>query len=99
MRVLFACVLGASTSMIAKRVETAAQGRGLDMEIMVRAAHELSTVDLGSYDAVVLGPQVSYLRGPLQQQIGQAKSVLVIPPQKYGLGDGQQILDLILQGS
>lgn len=99
MRVLFACVLGASTSMIAKRVETAAKSRGLDMEIMVRAAHELATVDLSSYDRVVLGPQVSYLRGPLQKQIGEEKPVLVIPPQKYGLGDGQQILELILQGS
>lgn len=97
MRVLFACALGASTSMIARRVEDAARNRGVDLSILVRAAHELSTEDLSAYDKLVLGPQVSYLRGPLQKQIGEDKAIVVIPPREYGLGDGQRILDLILQ--
>lgn len=90
------CCAGMSTSMLVKKIEDCAKSKGIDLEIDAYSETELSKHT--DVDAVLLGPQISYM-------IDKANSIYnpyqipveVINTVDYGMMNGASVLETILK--
>lgn len=90
-KVLLACNMGMSTSMLIKKMLAAAEGLG------VKATVEAQTVDrivdvYQDFDVVLIGPQVSYKLNQVKEETEGKIPVGVIDMSAYGLMDGKKVL-------
>lgn len=94
------CAGGASTSILAEKMRQAAQKRGLEVEVTFGGVHNLEMMkpeELQKADVALLGPQVGYSKGLVEQKCADAGVPLdVIPMRAYGMCDGDAVLDLAL---
>lgn len=94
MKVLLLCAGGMSTSMVMKKLRTYAQQNGIE-DFSVDATAVSSFYDVAQdYDVVLLGPQVSYKRDELAEQV-PGKPVGVIAPQDYAIANCEHIFKQI----
>jgi PTS system cellobiose-specific IIB component len=95
MKIILACAVGMSTSMLVERMKKAAVVLGMSIDI---AAHPVS--ELGSHSegcsAILLGPQVSYMKDKVAAAY-PAIYVNVINMQDYGMMNGEKVLKDVLQ--
>ena len=59
MRIVLCCAAGMSTSMLVNKMQSAAQGRGLTIDIKAVPVAEFERI-LPDADVVLLGPQVKF---------------------------------------
>ncbi|MBM7616569.1 PTS system cellobiose-specific IIB component [Weissella uvarum] len=93
--IMLACAAGTSTSLMVQKIQEAAKAAGKDYEIFAKSTADLEQ-QLNSDkvpDAVLLGPQVSYLKDDIKKKT-DAKGIPmdVMPMMDYGMMNGENIL-------
>ena len=83
-KVLLICAGGMSTGILMRKME---QGISLKIEAVGMSAYE----DVyKNYDVILLGPQVSYKKGEIEQNT--QKPIAVIPAYDYAIGNVANIM-------
>ena len=99
MNILLVCTGGMSTSLIASRLEEAAEDRGLDITAEAFPSDNLADI-IADYDVVLLGPQVKYKQEELAAVADEHGIPLeVIDGEAYGMMEEDKILDQALEMS
>lgn len=91
MKILLVCGAGMSTSILMNKMKKHAEDNGIELEIAatsVESAPEMSD----EYDVILMGPQVSYRKGAVEESTG--KPVAVIPPADYGMANCPNVFKL-----
>lgn len=94
-KILLVCSAGMSTSIVVKKMEAAAQAKGIEAKIWA-VGDALAKDNIGEADIVMLGPQVKFLLGKMQTLAGD-KPVSVIDMRDYGMMNGEAILNKALE--
>jgi len=101
MRIMLACALGMSTSILVKKMEDAAKQQGKNYKIWA-VDQSLIEQELGNFDVLLLGPQVMHILKKVKRIVGDAAPVAVIKPVDYGKGDGAAVIkfaeELVAEG-
>lgn len=92
MKLLLICAGGMSTSILMKKLKTAAEQKGTELEVSAIGAGEFDPK--GGYDVILLGPQVSYLQDSITSK-AEGIPVGVIAMQDYGLARTDNIFKQI----
>ena len=96
-KIMLCCSAGMSTSLLVKKMLQSAQDRGIEAEIKAFGANEFKT-QVANFDVVLLGPQIKYMQGDLQQVAEQYQvKVEPIDMMDYGLQKGDKVLDFALE--
>ncbi len=91
LRIMLACALGMSTSILVQRMQDAAREQGKDYTIWAADQSSIES-ELGNFDVVLLGPQVRHILRKVRKTVGDAAPVDVIEPRAYGRGDGAKVI-------
>lgn len=94
MKITLACAGGMSTTMLVKRMEKAAQEKGIELEIGAYPVSQLESVAQGS-DIILLGPQVAYQEDDVRKNFSPIP-VMVINMMDYGMMNGEKVLTEVL---
>ncbi|WP_042221683.1 PTS sugar transporter subunit IIB [Oceanobacillus manasiensis] len=92
--ILLVCAAGMSTSMLVNKMEEAAKGSEEEIKINATSGGDLEKY-VQDADVLLLGPQVSYLKGDYQKKYDSIP-VEVINSLDYGTMNGQKVLDWAL---
>lgn len=95
-RILLACNLGMSTSLLVTRMEKAAESKGIEVEIKAIPASKVEE-EINQWDIILLGPQVRYYQKELEQKSQGKTPIMVINMKDYGMMDGPKVLDAALE--
>ncbi len=89
-KILLVCSAGMSTSMLVKKMQMYAASKKLDYEIVAKGIAEAKP-ELNLYDAIMVGPQISYA---LEDIINMTNNVPVelIPTQVYAMAKGEEAM-------
>lgn len=94
--ILLCCSAGMSTSMLVKKMRTAAQEKGIESEIWA-----IPQTDLPAHkdkaDVILLGPQIRYALDEVKTEVGEGKPVDVIELVDYGTMNGKKVLEFALE--
>lgn len=91
MNILLACNAGMSTSLVVARMEEAAKAQGKDYKIWAVDQASVES-ELGNFDVLLLGPQISYMLRKMTKLVGEKAPVATIKPVDYGKCDGEAVL-------
>ncbi|MFI3212288.1 MAG: PTS sugar transporter subunit IIB [Eubacteriales bacterium] len=94
-KILLVCSAGMSTSIVVKKMEAAAQAKGIEAKIWA-VGDALAKDNVGEADIIMLGPQVKYLLEKMKGIAGD-KPVGVIDMRDYGMMNGEAILNKALE--
>lgn len=97
-RIMLVCSSGSSTSLLVKKMQEAAQKKGLtDVEIVATSQAEAKN-HYDDTDVLLLGPQVRYLYNELTKTLAGKKIALdVINSKNYGTMNGEAVLEQALK--
>lgn len=97
--IMLNCSAGMSTSLLVTKMQAAAKEQGIDAEIFACPASEADDkMAQQEIDCVLLGPQVSYMKGDFENKVkGKGKDGKDIPldvinMQDYGMMNGTNVL-------
>lgn len=90
--ILLVCSAGMSTSALVKRMQKAAEDKGVEANIWA-VGDAQSKEEAQKADIVLLGPQVRYLEKKMNERVNNSKPVMVIDMASYGKMDGAKVLD------
>lgn len=90
--ILLVCSAGMSTSALVKKMQKAAEDKGVEANIWA-VGDAQSTEESKKADIVLLGPQVRYLEKKMNERVNNSKPVMVIDMASYGRMDGAKVLD------
>ena len=95
-RIMLACAQGVSTSLLVTKMKKAAQEKGLEAEIW---AVDYSSVGdrIGTFDVLLLGPQISYALDEIKEAVNGAAPVALIRQLDYGRCNGAAVLEYALE--
>lgn len=91
MKIMLACNVGMSTSVMVKNMLNAAEEQGKAYEIWAVDSSEIVN-QVGKFDVLLLGPQVRHMLKKVKNIVGDVAPVDVITPIAYGRGDGAAVL-------
>ncbi|WP_255259563.1 PTS sugar transporter subunit IIB [Lentibacillus sp. CBA3610] len=96
MKVIILCSWGATSSQLAKKVEEAAENRGIDIDVYAGGTGEFKD-KASQYDVALLEPQVRHLRKEVTK-VGDQHNVPVelVDQRAFALMDGDKVLDQAL---
>lgn len=89
-RIMLACAGGMSTSLLAKKIQDYARGRGYNVKCWAIGIGSIPEAS-GSYDVLLLGPQVKHLLEELKGKADSDKPVEVIKSQDYGTMNSEAV--------
>ncbi len=92
--ILLVCSAGMSTSAVVKKMQKAAEEKGIEATIWA-VGEAQSKDEIPKSDIILLGPQVRFLEKKMKDRAG-GKPVMVIDMAAYGRLDGAKILDTAL---
>lgn len=95
-KILLACNLGMSTSLLVTRMEKAALSKKIEVDIKALPASKAEE-EIDNWDIILLGPQVRYYQKELEKKSQGKIPVLVIDMRDYGVMDGPKVLDVALK--
>ncbi|MEG0661616.1 MAG: PTS sugar transporter subunit IIB [Anaerorhabdus sp.] len=96
MRILLACAMGMSTSIITELMLQEAKRQGND-DIKIWAVDQgMVEEELGNFDVLLLAPQVQHTLKKMKRLVGDIP-VAILRPQDYGRCDGVAILKFAMQ--
>lgn len=90
LKVVLLCAGGASTGMLAKKMEEVAKTVNLDAKVDAYGVAQAASVGVDA-DVIMLGPQVGYQQKDVQAQVPD-KPVVVIDMLDYGRMNAKKIL-------
>ena len=89
-KILLACSSGMSTSLLVTKMEQHAKSIGEDAKIWA-VGQDKAKVEMADADVVLIGPQMSFLKGELQKEADKhGINVDVIDMMAYGMADGKK---------
>ncbi|WP_204519927.1 PTS sugar transporter subunit IIB [Actinomyces procaprae] len=91
LRIMLACALGMSTSILVQRMKDAAASQGKHYRIWAADQASIES-ELGNFDVVLLGPQVRHVLRKVRAVVGDSAPVEVIDARAYGRGDGATVI-------
>ncbi|MNP28847.1 Lichenan-specific phosphotransferase enzyme IIB component [compost metagenome] len=91
MKILLVCAGGVSTSILMKKMMNYASQNGIDLLVEAHAVQEFDDV-IGEFEAVLVGPQISYKLAELKGKT--SKPVAVIDSLDYALGNAEKVINL-----
>jgi len=91
MKIMLACALGMSTSILVEKMKEEAKKQGKDYKIWA-VDQSLIEEELGNFDVLLLGPQIQHTLRKVKKIVGDQARVAVINPVDYGRGDAASIL-------
>lgn len=89
-KILLCCSAGMSTSMVVKKMRTAAENKNIDVEINAVGSEEFDA-NITEYDCFLLGPQIKYKLEDFKARV-DGKPIAVINQMDYGMMKGEKIL-------
>lgn len=92
--ILLVCSAGMSTSMMVKKMQEAAEKKGIEANIWAVGDAESAT-NAPKADVIMLGPQVRFLQSKMKATAGD-KPVAVIDMAAYGMMNGEKVFDQAL---
>jgi PTS system cellobiose-specific IIB component len=92
MKILLICAGGASTSILMKKMEKYAEGKGIDLKISAKGIGEYQDY-YKEYDLILLGPQISYQKDNIKAVT--KLPLAVITPYDYAIGNAENIFKLV----
>lgn len=84
------CQNGASTAMLAKKIQQAAEKEGLEMEVTAYPESTIAKNIIGA-DIVLLAPQIRFKQKDIMEKYPQYK-YLVVDSFDYGMMHGDKVL-------
>ena len=91
-KILLCCSAGMSTSMLVRKMEQAAQARGIECEIEAMAVNAFNDA-IQEYDVCLLGQQVRFQLEERKKVADEhGKNIAAISPQDYGMMKGDEVL-------
>lgn len=93
--ILLVCSAGMSTSMLVKKMQEAAEKKGIEATIWAVGDAE-AQINSEKADVIMLGPQVRFLEKKMKDMVNNEKPVAVIDMQSYGTMNGAKVLDTAL---
>lgn len=93
--ILLVCSAGMSTSMLVKKMQEAAEIKGVEATIWAVGDAE-SQEEVKKADLVLLGPQVRFLEKKMKERVNNEKPVGVIDMMVYGTMNGEKALEQAL---
>lgn len=93
--ILLVCSAGMSTSMLVKKMQEAAEKKGIEATIWAVGDAE-AQINSEKADVIMLGPQVRFLEKKMKDMVNNEKPVAVIAMQSYGTMNGAKVLDTAL---
>jgi PTS system cellobiose-specific IIB component len=94
-KLMLMCNAGMSTSVLAKKMQKSAALQGIEIDIWAISETDFEK-NWRNADAILLGPQVSYMKDKVEQAVG-AIPVDVIAIVDYGRMNGEKVLAQGLQ--
>lgn len=94
--ILLVCSAGMSTSMLVKKMQEAAEKKGIEANVWAVGDAE-SQEESKKADIILLGPQVRYLESKMKDRVGNKIPVSVIDMMVYGTMNGEKALDNALK--
>ena len=95
-KILLACSSGMSTSLLVTKMEQHAAAIGEEAKIWA-VGQDKAKAAMADADVVLIGPQMSFLKGELQQAADQyGIKVDVIDMMAYGMADGKKAYEQAL---
>ncbi|ENM5723462.1 PTS sugar transporter subunit IIB [Vibrio mimicus] len=96
-KILLCCSAGMSTSMLVKKMQQAAEIKGIDCKIEAMSVSEFGDA-IKEYDVCLLGPQVRFQLDELSKIADEyGKNIAAISPQAYGMMKGEEVLQQALE--
>lgn len=93
MKILLICAGGMSTSILMKKIQKYSDDNNLGLEeIAARGMGDFDDV-YQQYDAILLGPQISYKRADIEKATG--KPLDVVAAYDYAIGNAENIFKQI----
>lgn len=87
------CSAGMSTSMLAKKMQDAADAHGLPAHVEAFSSSKVGElVERDHPDCILLGPQVGYMFDEINGQYGEGAPVGVIDAGDYGALNAERVL-------
>ena len=96
MKIMLACQAGMSTSILVAKMEEEAKKQGKEYKIWA-IDQSLIERELGSFDVLLLGPQIQHTLKKVRRIVGEKAPVAVIRPMDYGRGNGAAVLEFAEQ--
>lgn len=91
MKILLVCAGGVSTSILMNKMMKYASEKEIDLSVEAHAVQEFDDV-IEEFDAVLVGPQISYKLEDLKNRT--SKPVAVIESLDYALGNAEKVISL-----
>jgi len=93
LKILLVCNAGMSTSLMVKKMQGAAEEKGIECHIEATAQAEVSKFD--GVDVILVGPQIRYQAPDIQKQV--SCPVEAIDMRSYGIMDGKSVLERAIE--
>ena len=94
--ILLVCNAGMSTSLLVNKMNEAAKGMGVEVNIKALPVAECKNV-IDTVDIVLLGPQVRFQKPQVDALVGGRVPVEVIDMRLYGTMNGKAVLERALE--
>ncbi|MGR5144614.1 PTS sugar transporter subunit IIB [Photobacterium sp. DNB23_23_1] len=95
-KIFLCCSAGMSTSMVVSKMRSAAESKGVDVDIMAYSISEFEDV-LPQYDVCMVAPQVRFKFVDFKARCDESNKVCgQIEMMHYGMLNGEAILDQAL---
>lgn len=91
MKIMLACCAGMSTSILVNAMEKTAADQGKDYTIWADNTTAVAE-QLGSFDVLLLGPQVRHMLRKMTKLVDGKAPVAVIDAVAYGRADGAAVI-------
>lgn len=92
MKILLVCYAGMSTSMVMNKMKSYAAEKQIDLNVEAISISDLED-HLDGVEAVLLGPQIRFAMGEVEQKTGGKIPVIQIDTRDYGMMRGDKILE------
>ena len=91
-RIILACQFGASTDLLAVKMQEAAKNMDMDVTVNAYSYTSLEQV-MDEADIVLLGPQIRFKKKALEKQFADKNvEFMVVEPSDYGMMNGEKVL-------
>lgn len=92
-RIVLCCQHGASTDLLAVKIEEAARTKGIDASVTAYSYSQIGNV-IDSADIVLLAPQIRFKLGSFQKEYADKNVPFVlVEPSDYGMLRGEKVLN------
>lgn len=96
-RIMLACAVGFSSSMLVERMKAHANEEQMDVFIDAVSEESINKI-IDQVDILLLGPQVNHMEEFLQEKYkNRSVKISVIDSMDYGLMDGKKVLEEALK--